>query len=97
MDFNKEIMNHEYIWGFMYGKPTVAVSSTKERPDELIRIKTDRLSIYNDSVIYIWGGPGPDFNIYKFKDFKTTWCFDPINEMPNTLIRPNYRKFLNQT
>ena len=29
----------------------------------------------NDCLIFVWGWPGPDANIYRFEDYGVTWAF----------------------
>jgi hypothetical protein len=33
------------------------------------------IGIHADCFIYVWGWPGPDANIYEFKDYGKTWSF----------------------
>jgi len=66
------------IWGEMYGRPCTD-------PDAIIiDIKKESLNrtINDDSVIYIWGWPGPDGNIYKYSDYGITWAFTPEELSP---------------
>ena len=49
--------------------------------DRIIDIKTKEISnfVFNwdgePAFIYIWGWPGPDFNVYKMSDYGETWAF----------------------
>lgn len=80
----KDVMNREYIWGFMYGRPTVHFGN-KEEPDVLTKIRVKNISpLDENSFMYIWGWPGPDYNIYYFSDYGVTWCFER-DEMPNAM------------
>ena len=68
----------EIIWGEMYGRP-------RTDPDAIIiDIKKESLkrTINDDSVIYIWGWPGPDGNIYNYSDYGETWAFTPEELSP---------------
>ena len=74
---NQEIIKKYYspqinnIYGYMY-------ASENQRYGEIISINKNDLKIskFGDSFIYIWGWPGPDYNIYYFKDYGYTWAFD---------------------
>lgn len=61
----------DIIWGEMYGRkrtdPNAVILEIKKH--ELQKTKKD------DSIIYIWGWPGPDANIYQFSDYGETWAF----------------------
>lgn len=68
----------DVIWGEMYGRkctdPNAVILEIKKH--ELQRTKKD------DSVIYIWGWPGPDGNIYNYSDYGETWAFTPEELSP---------------
>lgn len=68
----------DVIWGEMYGlnrtNPNAIIVKIKK--SELHKTKND------DSVIYIWGWPGPDANIYNFSDYGETWAFTPEELAP---------------
>ena len=63
----------EPIYGLMYNKRTI--SKPIEEDICFINHKELKLSEYKDSFIFIWGWPGPDYNLYKFKDYGVTWAF----------------------
>jgi hypothetical protein len=46
-----------------------------EEADRIIEIPTKDLQISNGYMTYVWGFPGPDFNIYDFNDYGETWAF----------------------
>lgn len=56
----------------MYGEPYIG-----KQKDKIIEIEKEDCSLSKDgnSLIYIWGYPGPDYNIYYFKDYGRTWAF----------------------
>lgn len=60
----------------MYGSRTIN--------DEIIEINKSDLTLgkNGDCFIYVWGFPGPDVNIYDFKEYGETWAFskDEIKE-----------------
>lgn len=66
------------IWGEMYGRKCTDNNAIVLELDktELQRSKTD------DSVAYVWGMPGPDYNIYYFKDYGITWAFTREELLP---------------
>ena len=68
------------IYGYMYGAPYVysaGIEKSEWIRDKLIEIKKSelRLGENKDCFVFIWGWPGPDFNIYKFSDYGVTWAF----------------------
>ena len=68
----------DVIWGEMYGRkrtdPNAIIIDIKK--SELHKTKND------DSVIFIWGWPGPDANIYEFSDYGETWAFTKEELLP---------------
>lgn len=64
----------DHIYGYMYGQPYIYNGETY-RPDKIIKIKTSDLTIGKNSLVYVWGFPGPDANIYYFSDYGITWAF----------------------
>lgn len=67
-----------YIYGYMYGHPYIQYADGHREKDKVIRIDKDQLIIGKDRdcLVYIWGYPGPDGNIYELKDYGKTWSFD---------------------
>jgi len=65
------VKQHHYIYAFMYG-------FREDNPDHIIKLTADELLFPedNDSMVYIWGGPGPDYNRYYFKDYGKTWAYE---------------------
>ena len=66
------------IYGYMYGSPWIYNGSYEEwRRDELIEWKKSELELgrNRDCFCVVWGWPGPDYNIYKFRDYGITWAF----------------------
>ena len=55
------------IYGTMYG----------QRNDKIVEFKKTYVEYESgdDSFIYIWGWPGPDYNVYRFADYGKTWAF----------------------
>lgn len=65
-----------YIYGYMYGHKYINTSNGKEL-DRIIKIEKEKLQdTGNDSFYYRWGWPGPDINIYNWKDYGITWSFN---------------------
>lgn len=58
-----------HIWGTFYGSdnPTEVITKISKTSLELTRDA--------DAFIYMWGFPGPDYNLYKFSDYGKTWAF----------------------
>ena len=78
MDFREEVMSHETIWGYMYGYPVFTIRTKEE---QIIEIKTKDIQWAVDSetaskeFCWVWGWPGPDYNIYLRKDYGWTWAY----------------------
>lgn len=62
------------IYGYMYGERTPSIPID----NDITFIAQKELTIGKqaDCFIYIWGYPGPDGNIYEFKDYGKTWSFN---------------------
>ena len=47
--------------------------------DEIIEVERNSLAYDvesgDDCFFYVWGMPGPSYNIYRFKDYGKTWAF----------------------
>jgi hypothetical protein len=82
---NKEILdiynsdNTKNIYGYMYGK-----KFDDKNLNKIIEIDKESLDIgrNKDRFFYVWGYPGPDYNVYLFKDYGKTWAFsrEEIND-----------------
>ena len=61
------------FYGTMYGGPY-----GESEWDKILEInKKDIKFCQNaDAFYYIWGWPGPDVNLYYFKDYGLTWAFN---------------------
>ena len=69
----QDILEQNTIYAYMYGDKDNSNSDIIEiSVDELILDTKD-----NDCFVYIWGWPGPDGNIYYYKDYGITWAFTP--------------------
>lgn len=65
----------ECIYGRMYGHE---YRNENER-DKIIRIEKneiEKFDAYKEGIVYVWGWPGPDYNVYWFRDYGKTWAFD---------------------
>ena len=69
----------DYIYGYMH-------CSGHSTSGEIIKINKSQLKLRRNmspigddfqklAIIYVWGGPGPDFNTYYIEDYKKTWGF----------------------
>lgn len=72
--FYKAVMKHEVIYSLMYGETYIDGRATE---DQIITIKTEELkwSESKNQFIYIWGWPGPDFNLYTLENYGKAWAF----------------------
>ena len=68
--------NFDGIYGTMYGQTWLHFSEYNLR-DEVVFIDKKCLKVWDNGFMYIWGGPGPDYNVYKWEDFGVTWGFTP--------------------
>lgn len=68
------VNNHEVIYSLMYGETHVNWKTTE---DQIITIKTEELewSESKKQFIYVWGWPGPDFNLYTLENYGKAWAF----------------------
>ena len=68
------VMSHDVIYSLMYS-PTKA--SGESLDDQIIEIKTSQLRWSRDGkeFIYVWGYPGPDYNIYTLQTYGRGWAF----------------------
>ena len=68
------VNNHEVIYSLMYGETHVDWRTTE---DQIITIKTEELewSESKKQFIYVWGWPGPDFNLYTAENYGKAWAF----------------------
>lgn len=67
------------IYGYMYGRPWLDYGNYVS-PDELLFIKKEELKPWRENgqtvgLCFVWGWPGPDYNVYLFKDYGITWGF----------------------
>lgn len=69
-DILARLSDSEYIYGYMYGR-----KCGYARLDKIIQIKTKSLRIWEEGMVYVWGWPGPDYNLYRYDDYGKTWAF----------------------
>lgn len=69
-------MKHEYIWATFYG------GLPDKEINQLIQIKIADCKYYENwldkgpAYCYLWGWPGPDYNLYYWRDFGKTWAYE---------------------
>ena len=70
METEITIKKHDKIYAFMYGY-------REENLNHIIDIDIKDLIFPSTGryMIYIWGGPGPEYNTYLFKDYGKTWAY----------------------
>lgn len=68
------LIHADHIYATMYGLPVTE--------DRVIKIKTKEISYFvfdwdgkGPALIYLWGWPGPDGNVYLLSDYGKTWAF----------------------
>ena len=55
------------IWGTKYGMD-------KHNDTDILHIDPNSLHFDEDGMVFIWGWPGPDYNLYKYSDYGNTWA-----------------------
>lgn len=64
------------IYAYMYCSSHQGMGDIIQIPKkDLEFFDSKKLRKYNPYLIYIWGWPGPDYNIYYFQDYGKTWAF----------------------
>ena len=72
-DLTTQLINADKVYITMYG--------LHKSKDRILKIKTSDIDHYvfnwygEPAFIYIWGYPGPDYNVYKMSDYGETWAF----------------------
>ena len=73
-DLITQLMRVDHFFGTMYGM-------SKEK-DRVIKIETRKIHKFvfdwdnkGPGIIYLWGWPGPDGNVYLLSDYGKTWAF----------------------
>lgn len=72
-DLITKLIQAKKVYLTMYG--------LNKRKDTIMNIHTSEISNFvlnwdgEPAFIYIWGWPGPDFNVYKMSDYGETWAF----------------------
>lgn len=81
-----KLQTADNIYAYMYGRPYILTSRNNfYEPDKIIKIPISDLLITEKSIYYIWGYPGPDYNMYLFSDYGATWAFTEEEIKPVTL------------
>ena len=82
---NAEIYTQLYNIGGIYGYRYGRREKTHSIEEDIIWIpqKTLSIGIHADCFIYVWGWPGPDVNLYNFKDYGKTWSFNKQDLLDN--------------
>ena len=70
----KSVLSHEKIYSLLYSPSRIDNTPISE---QLFEVKTEDLdwSLDHNSFIYIWGWPGPDYNLYTIKTYGKGWAF----------------------
>lgn len=77
--FINALMQKQTIWGTGYGQD-------KHEPYFITEIELSSVTYYEEGFTsslgstgpcftYVWGGPGPDYNVYSLADYGKTWAF----------------------
>ena len=77
LDTNKSLKEIFQTIPVIYSRLYTNADGTSAENNTIIEIETDNLSWSKDEEIayYIWGWPGPDYNIYSRGNYKTDWAF----------------------
>lgn len=67
-----KLIQAKEVWITMYGHP--------KEEDEILSIRTEDIDHFcidwngEYAFVWIWGFPGPDYNVYVFSDYGKTWA-----------------------
>ena len=75
--FYKAVMSHDIIYSLSYVPIPKNWNVLENLEDNIIEIQTKKLEWSKDknTFIYIWGWPGPDYNIYTIDNYGKYWAF----------------------
>ena len=73
-NFYDWVMSHEKVYSLLYSPTKIDNKSVRE---QLFEVKTKDLdwSLDHNSFVYVWGWPGPDYNLYTIKTYGKGWAF----------------------
>ena len=84
-DLITQLMRADHFFGTMYGMP--------KEEDRVIKIETREIHKFvfewsdkGPGIIYLWGWPGPDGNVYLLSDYGKTWAFTEGELEPCQLV-----------
>ena len=77
LDTNKSLKEIFQTISVIYSRLYTNADETFVENNTIIEIETGNLSWSKDgkTAYYIWGWPGPDYNIYSRENYKTDWAF----------------------
>ena len=77
LDTNKSLKEIFQTIPVIYSRLYTNADGTSAENNTIIEIETGNLSWSKDgeAAYYIWGWPGPDYNIYSRGNYKTDWAF----------------------
>ena len=72
--FYDRVMSHDKFYSLLYSPGRIDEKPIK---DQIIDIETKEIdwNEKRDKFYWIWGGPGPDFNIYTEDTYGKGWAF----------------------
>lgn len=73
-NFYDWVMSHEKVYSLLYSPSRIDNTPISE---QLFEVKTKDLdwSFDHNSFVYVWGYPGPDYNLYTIKTYGKGWAF----------------------
>lgn len=76
LDTNKSLKEIFQTVPIIYSRLYTNADGTPTENNTIIEIETGNLSWSKDgeTAYYVWGWPGPDYNIYSRRNYKTDWA-----------------------
>ena len=73
-NFYDWVMSHEKIYSLLYSPSRIDNTPISE---QLFEVKTKDLdwNLDHNSFVYVWGYPGPDYNLYTIETYGKGWAF----------------------
>ena len=72
-EFYNKVMSHDKIYSLLYSPQR----TSDPIENQIVELQTSRLRWNNekDEFVYVWGFPGPDYNLYTRNTYGKGWAF----------------------
>lgn len=74
MTLKEEVLQHKHIFSLMYS-PNRFYDTSLEKQIVKIEVSNLEWSENQETFIYVWGWPGPDFNLYTRETYGKGWAY----------------------